>query len=192
LFRSPIILLAVPAGLAAGALAWFAAGGASASATRLDPLRSAISIVRRSHAQAVNSPLVDIGDLSSLPLLLLTTGPGAVPEPAVRLDGLVRTRARKAALLSVNDGPAEWLALGETRDGVSLQDVLGNHVQVETPYGLQIVAVGERSGPSGSGAPPAAATPAAAPPPPDPHAATDKVPPGFHAPPPPASAPRPR
>jgi hypothetical protein len=187
-----MILLAVPAGLAAGALAWFAAGGATASANKLDPLRSAVSVVRHVHSQAVNSPAADIGDLSGLPLLLMTTGPGAVPEPAVRLDGLVRTRTRKAALLSINDGPAEWLSLGEARDGVSLQDVLGNHVQVETPYGLQVVAVGERAGPSAAASPPAAATPpAAAPPPSDPHAATDKVPPGFRAPLPPASAPRP-
>ena len=43
------------------------------------------------------------------PLFALTTGPGAIPDVVVRLDGLSRSSTRSAALLSINGGPAEWL-----------------------------------------------------------------------------------
>jgi hypothetical protein len=181
-----LILFAIPAGLAAGALGWLAAGGASASAAKLELARESIVGVHQPKSQPFRGSSPDITELNSLPLLLLTTGPGAVPQPTLRLYGLVRSRTRKAALLSINDKPAEWLMIGETRDGVILQDVLNARIVANTPYGAQEVGLDD----SPPAAPPVAVTlgpqPAA-----DSGARLDRIPPGFRAPPPPASAPRP-
>jgi hypothetical protein len=179
-----MILLAIPAGLAAGALAWLAAGGASATARKLEPVATEVAALRRPRPQTYNPGPAEIAELSGLPIFTLTTGPGAVPQPVLRLDGLVRSRTHTAALLSVNDKPAEWLGVGERRDGVTLQQVMGSRVVVDTPYGLQDVVLGEAP-------PPAAAAPASPTSPRGDRAQPGDVPPGFRSPPPPASAPRP-
>jgi len=184
-----LILFAVPAGLAAGALGWFAAGGASATITKLEPVRTAVVAIQRPRSMAFNAPPAEITELAGMPLLLLTTGPGAVPDPAVRLDGVARSKGRQAALLSIDDKPAEWMSIGESRDNVGLQQVLGGRVIVDTPFGTKEVALGQRVGPVPFS--PGANGPALSDARPAPVMA-DKIPPGFRPPMPPASAPRPR
>lgn len=92
------------------------------------------------------------------PLFPVLTGPGAAPEVAVRLDGVARTPQRVAALVGINGAPSAWLILGETRDGVTLEDVSASGVTVGTPRGLRTIVLG-----SGSPASPDSSAPAEAP-----------------------------
>lgn len=183
-----LIAWAVPAGLAAGLLAWFAAGGPGAPSAALEPVARQVAALRRPRSSLPDLKARDTGDLAAMPLLVLTTGPGATPEPIIQLAGVVRTRGRVAALVAVNDKPAGWLTRGETKDGVTLQAVLSSSVIVDTVYGTKEIALGDRSGPSAP-EPIVSSPPSMTPTPPP---AADPVPRGFRPPLPPASAPRPR
>lgn len=184
MFRPVVLALAVPAGLLAGILGWLAAGG-GAVAARLEPVETQLAAIRPGRAAgAASAPAVDVASLVGSPIFPMTTGPGAVREPAVRVDGIVRTRARRAALVSINDRPAEWLAVGEEREGVTLQDVGASKIVVDTVFGPQTVGLGERIPANG-----AAATASASAPPVE-QTIVDMPPAGFRGPPPPASAPR--
>lgn len=174
-----MILSAIPAGLMAGFLAWFAAGGPAAGSTALAPAATELAALRRPRPSLPDLWVSDVTGLAAAPLFTLTTGPGAVPEPVIRLAGLARARGRAAALLAINDKPAEWLSRGESRDGVTLQAVTSSSVVVDTVYGEREVTLGDR---------PMAEPPPAAPRPP----AIDPATRGFRMPPPPASAPRTR
>lgn len=183
--RLTLVLCAIPAGLAAGFLAWLAAGGARASISQLDPPAQLVAGLRDPRPTSIAVVAAPAGELVVPSLFVLTTGPGAVPQPTLRLDGLVRSGGRTAALLSVNDRPAEWMGVGETREGVTLQIVLGSKVVVDTAFGPRDVVLGERPVPPST-------TPSAGPANLDPQAAIDQIPQGFRSPPPPASAPGPR
>jgi hypothetical protein len=189
-----LILLSISVGLAAGGLGWLAAGGASAAAEKLGPTEALVARLTRPHRTPGEVAPANITELSELPLLLLTTGPGATPLPIVQVDGLVSARGRRAALVSIDDKPSEWLVVGDIQRGVTLRDVAANHAVIETAYGLQDVQLGERSiappsNPNPTDPSPAAPTPAVARP-----SSTGPltIPPGFRSPPPPASAPKAR
>jgi hypothetical protein len=106
-----------------------------------------------------------------------------VREPSIRVDGVSMTRRRLAALIAIDSGPAEWLQVGESRGGVTLQSVSVSGVTVETPLGVKAVNLGDQAAASapavGAAGPPIAAGP-------------DQIPPGFRSPPEPASGPKPR
>lgn len=177
--RRLTLFLAVPVGLAVGVLAWLGAGGASAGLDRVAQAETLVAALPRPSRPTGNSTTTATAELVSTPLFALTTGPGAVQEPSLRLEGLSVTRRRAAALLAIADQPAEWLSLGETRDGVTLQRVLGSKVIVETVLGERELMLGSTT--AGRGDPAA----------PVPVAGSDGIPPGFRSPPPPASAPSP-
>jgi hypothetical protein len=180
LLSRPLLVAAIPVGLVVGFLAWSLAGGAEATDTVLGDLQRRVTSLRAPRTFSGGPDGYDVASLAAEPLFVLTTGPGAVPQPTVRLDGVVSSKARVAALLSINDRPAEWLGLGETRDGVTLQHVAGGKVTIDTVYGPAEVALGERIG----GPPPqAVAQPAVS-------SVPDQLPPGLRGLPPPASAPR--
>jgi hypothetical protein len=170
----------VPLGLATGFLAWFAAGGASASADRLDPLRVQVANLKAPNRSEPAAAYADISGMASTPIFVLTTGPAAIKEPAVRVDGLSVSRRRVAALLSIDGQPAQWMSVGEKREGFTLVEVSSTRVLIETLAGPKAIALGEQAG--SVAATPAPIQTAAAP-------APDQVPPGFRSPPPPASAP---
>lgn len=107
------------------------------------------------------------------PLFPVLSGPNAAREVTVRVDGLARSPTRTAALLSIDGGASGWFQLGESRDGVTLQEVGSSSVVVDTPRGPKTLRLGE-----GSPSPAAAA----------PGPGADVPPPGFRAP-EPASAP---
>jgi hypothetical protein len=109
---------------------------------------------------------------SSPPLFPAPSGSNAATDLAVSVEGVARSPGRIVALLSIGGKPAEWLALGESRDGVTLEDVGSASVTIDT-------AGGERTLALGGGGPPSAAALASA----------DGPPPGYRAPPEPASAP---
>jgi len=178
-----LVLGSAPVGLLTGMLAWLAAGGASASATALAPIESqlaahqgAVAPVRRvSHAA---------DDLLTMPLFVLTTGPNAVADPALRLDGLSRSPRRVAALVSINGRPASWMVVGEEQDGVVLREVTPTKVVMDTPTGPKELVLGEQTQGQSGGEQAAAQAPLSAS-----AQINDQVPAGFKSPPPPASAP---
>lgn len=172
--------------MVAGALAWFVAGGPSSGLASLDAASAEVSALRSPHLDTGRVVSRDVSGMAAAPLFTLTTGPGAVPEPVIQLAGLTRARDRVAALVSINDRPTEWLRRGESRDGVTLQEVRDSSVVVDTVYGPREVALGDRSAATVSSAAvgAAASTPAPLP------AATVPPPRGFRMPPAPASAPK--
>jgi len=200
LLRLSLTPIAIVGGLVAGFLAWLAGGGPSAADARLGPIEDQVAALRAPSMTVAPARAVDVAALTAEPIFFLTTGPGAVPPPALRLDGLVRSRTRIAGLLSINDHPAEWMMLGETRDGITLQAVGNSKVVVDTIYGPVEIGLGQRLGndpasPTSGPTPPASPTPPSAAlsapnPPLTPAPQLDGIPPGFRRPPPPASAPR--
>lgn len=162
MFRLGLILAAVPAGLGAGLLAWHVGGGPAAASARIEPVREDVSRLRPRRVPAVDLARVDARAIAALPLFPMTVGPGATPLPLLRLEGLARSRGRTGALLSINGKPAEWLRLGDTRDGVTLQEVHGTKVVVDTLFGPQEVVLGQvPSEPAALAASPAPAVAAA-------------------------------
>lgn len=176
---------AVPLGLATGLAAWLLAGGASGATEPLEALQAKIAALRAPSSQGARAGYARAADLISAPLFALTTGPGALREPSIRLDGIAISTRRMAALVSIDGKAADWLQVGEARDGITLQALTSGQATFETGLGSKELALGEQSAASAPlvGAGPEAAT---APP----LAVVDQIPPGFRSPPPPASAPQ--
>lgn len=129
-------------GLATGWAAWVCAGGPSAAATKVEPEIAALQALEVPALGAVKSDLgADEGP--GRPLFQLTTGPSAVHEPTLRLDGLAITRRRAAALIAIDGKPAEWLAQGETRDGITLTRLSSRLAVIDTLVGTHSLALGE-------------------------------------------------
>jgi hypothetical protein len=182
--RIELIGVATPLGLATGLVAWLLAGGLSVRANTLENIHVQLAGLRAPATVTARAGESGASALLGTPLFALTTGPGAVREPAIRVDGISMTKRRLAALVSIDARPAEWLLAGESRDGVTLQSVSASSVTIETPLGSKTLNLGDQS---------AASSPVTAPPGPmaaaGPH---DQIPNGFRSPPEPASAPPPR
>ncbi|HEX3365607.1 hypothetical protein [Phenylobacterium sp.] len=177
---------AAPAGLATGLAAWMLAGGASAGLDKLDGVETRLMALKPPAARRAANE-IGTADLLATPLFALTTGPGAIREPSIRLDGVSVSRRRLAALVSIDGKPALWLTAGQSSDGVTLEGVSSSAATFETAVGTKTLNLGEQSAAS-TPDPHAAPAPAATPGPSGP----DQMPPGRHGPPEPASAPRPR
>lgn len=179
--RVTIAVVSVLVGVATGWFAWLIGGGPTTGLDRVQPVADRLNVTQvKSRARDLELT-VDTSSLLASPLFPMTTGPGAVREPSVRLDGLAISPGRRAALLSIDGGPAEWFAVGDRRDDVILRSVGRNRVTIETIFGSQDVVIGATLG-------------AAQPTPPSADAAAsivDTMPPGFRSPQPPASAPNP-
>ena len=173
------ILAGILTGPTLGAIAWLLLGGAPAAGEQLQLIQERLSAARLS--QGAEGPVASFNDAAARPLFALTTGPNAIPETQIRLDGIALEPHRIAALLSINGAPAAWLERGKSLEGVSLVAVLGSTVQVETETGPREIALASASAPSPSPGPSA--------PMPSPRIRTD-IPPGVRLPPPPATAPK--
>ncbi|MDZ4370977.1 MAG: hypothetical protein U1C74_06105 [Phenylobacterium sp.] len=172
-----LIGLALPIGLATGLAAWLLAGGLSIRAAALDPLQDRLRALKPPATQAVGLAGASSAPLLGRPLFALTTGPGAVREPSIRVDGVSVTRRRLAALVAIDERPPEWLQVGETREGVTLQSVSASGAVFDTALGPKTLELGQQSAAS---APMASDVVAAV---------QDRPPPGVRSPPEPASAP---
>ena len=169
--------LAVLAGAAAGALAWWVFATGAADQRRLREDQQEVSRLKLpGRAPSILGALV--AGATAHPLFVLTTGPGAQPEPLIRVSGLSRTPVRRAALLSVNGAPAAWLGVGQSAGEVTLLEVQPSKAVVETVFGrkeidLEAGAASATSSSQGAIHPPS------------------EIPPGAHLPPAPANAPTP-
>lgn len=171
---------ATPVGLVAGAVAWFLAGGTTVRASALETVHVRLDRLRAQPQEYRQDRNASAAPLLMAPLFALTTGPGAVREPSIRIDGISVTKRRSAVLVSIDEKPPEWVQFGETRDGVTIQNVVGSSVTVETPLGSKTIGLGDQSAasaPVGGVIAPVAQAP------------QDRPPPGFRSPPEPASAP---
>lgn len=177
--RLTLVLAAAPLGLATGFLAWFAAGGAAANVDRLTGLQTQVSNLKPPSRGQAAASYADISRMANSPIFVLTTGPAAIKEPAVKVEGLSVSRRRVAALLSIDGQAGQWILVGEKREGFTLVEVSSTRVVIETLAGPKEIVLGEQTG-SVSVAQTAAA--------PD-SSGADEIPPGFRSPPPPASAP---
>lgn len=175
--RSPLILGAVPAGLILGAVTWMSFSAGKPLLAQLQAVEADFNALDlRSRAATGPDPMFDV---IAFPLFAAAARDSASPEPSVRLEGVAITPSRKAALISINSGPAEWMVLGASKDGVSVRQVDPSKVVVDTPSGTHDITLGESS------APPAAQGMVGA----APNAPATSVS-GFRLPSPPASAPR--
>lgn len=167
------MILSVGLGLAAASAASLAFAGRpqTAAVASIDARLSAISGRRPKPIGAAQALA-----LQGPSLFPVFSGPGAAPEMTVLVQGIARSPLRTAALLSVNGAPAEWVGLGESVQGVVLEDVSSGGVTIDTPRGVREVRLGEGGAGAGAGAPIESA-------------AADAPPPGYRMPPEPASAP---
>lgn len=171
---------AAPIGLLTGFLAWSAAGGASASLDRLAPISDQLMALRPPAAAAPRRAIQ--GDsLLGAPIFALTVGPGAVREAAIRVDGLSVSRRRAAALVSIDGASAQWMSVGESRDGVTLRAVSASKAVFDTVLGDKELGLGEQSASSAPAASPGDSVEVSS-------TIVDRIPQGFRSPPPPASA----
>jgi hypothetical protein len=147
--RSPLILCAAPAGLVLSALVWMGFG-ASAITRPLDRLETRLDAIRPGQAPIAANTAHSLAVATAAPLFGLTVGPGAVADPAVRLDGLAISPRGSSALLSVGGKPPAWTELGASRDGITLMEVMANKVVVDTAIGFKEVPLwGGSTGASG-------------------------------------------
>lgn len=171
--RASMIAAMPPAGLALGLALWFVLGRAN-TAEAVEVLQGRLNALP---LNARNTPAgaSRVAGAIAKPLFALTTGPGAVAEVSIRLEGVARSPNRRAGLLSIAGQPPAWVEEGDAVNGIILQEVLGAKVVVDTPLGLREVklgqAIGPRSSPSVTNTEP------------------QEIPPGYRSPPPPASAP---
>lgn len=68
------------------------------------------------------------------------------PPPRVRLDGLARSPGRVAALMAIEDLPAQWVVIGSTVSGVTLLRIGANRATIDAGDGPQEIALGETVG----------------------------------------------
>jgi hypothetical protein len=77
----------------------------------------------------------------------------------VTLQGVSMSPGRRAALVSVGGAAAEWLDLGQTRDGITLIDVRSSSVTVDTDGGTKEIQFAQgSSGPAAVGPAPSQTT----------------------------------
>ena len=155
-----ILAAALPAGAVLGALLWMLFGAPSRALADLqaDADRLAAAGLGAPRQVSLDRP---VAQSAAQPLFALTTGPGAVADVTVTLEGLARSPRAASALIAINGGVSAWLDLGKTRDGVTLMEVLPSRVVLLTPLGRKEVALGETPPASGAAGPPAQSSEAA-------------------------------
>jgi len=136
-----LIALSAAVGAIMGAAGWFAFDGGRPMQARLQAETAQARSIGLQLRGELAPTASTAGVVAGAPLFALTSGPGAVTEPAVQLLGLSITPRRQAALVSINAKPAQWLNLGETLDGVTLVQVSSTRVLVDTPVAIREAAL---------------------------------------------------
>lgn len=141
--RSPLILAAAPVGLLLAAAGWLATGGGGHVIAPIEQEEARLAAIPRS-SQARSNP-----DVVALTQSLFTKP----VEVSVRLDGLARSPGRAAALLTLNGGPSQWIAVGATTGGVTLLQIGSSRAVVDTGDGPVELVLGQTVGSAGQSAP---------------------------------------
>jgi len=158
--RLIIILGGLPVGLIVGSLLWLATGGANAPGRSVEAISSSLGTAPKG-LMALRGPTgVLAGSLVSKPLFVLTTGPGAMSDVGVRLIGVAITPRGRSALVSIDNGAPEWVALGDTKHALTLVNVSAASIGFDTPLGPKTVSFADQAAPASSA--PAQAVPSVA------------------------------
>lgn len=165
-----LILCGLPVGLILGVAAWMSTGRAGATSEALEQAASALQAMPKGGARRQTASIAPPS--LTAPLFAQPEGAALPVETSVVLQGLSRTPRRQSALLAIGARPAEWLTVGETREGVTLDSVGPGGVTITTPSGTRDLGFGPANT---SNQAPASIDP--------------MPPPGVRSPPPPASAP---
>jgi len=80
-------------------------------------------------------------------------GQGAAPT--LRLDGVALSPGRKAALISINGAPSDWIEVGDAEGGVTLVEVTSDEAVVDSVAGTKTLQLGEGPAAPATAAPPA-------------------------------------
>ena len=144
LSRSAITATGALAGFALACLAVVSRGAPGSAIGQLDALQARLAALRPDRAAAIAATAPSTSALLAKPLF------GQSQTATVRLDGVSMLPGRKAALVSINGKPADWLALGQTRDGVTLVQVQSGLATIESDAGSKDIRLGD--------VPPAAST----------------------------------
>ncbi len=149
--RAPLVPLSAALGVVIASLVWLILAGHSRVLTDLAAMEQRLAAPQLVLARASVMQDDATGRILAAPLFALTTGPGAVSDVVVRLDGVAITPTRKAALVSVNGKPAQWMTIGQARDGVTLVEVQSAKVSLDTATGFKDVGLWDAaSGANGS------------------------------------------
>lgn len=154
-------------GLVAGGGLWALSGG-KAQSKDLAAIDARLDAISTRVRPGLDRPSDALAQALAMPLFGAATVVTDQQDASVQLAGIVRSPSRVAALLAIGGAPAQWLSVGESHGGVSLQSVSSGGVTLMTPNGARDVLLGAPGAASG---PP------------------DGAPAGFRSPPPPASAP---
>jgi len=151
---APELGWAAPAGLIAAALLSLAVGSQTRALSGLDQIDQ-----RLAQLPSRSPPTPSLKqDAAGQALARSLFGSPAGPIAPIVLQGIAITPARQAALLSIGD-KLGWLAVGDSRNGVTLLDVQRSKITVDTAQGAQDISIGvkansdaamPRSTPSGS------------------------------------------
>jgi hypothetical protein len=161
------------AGLVAGGALWALSGG-HAQGEALEAVDARLSRISTRARGRPDRPSDALAQSLALPLFATPSQPtDSQTDVAVQVFGLARSPVRTAALLGISGAPAEWLSVGETRNGVTLRSVSGSSATIATAMGERELMIGVAT----QGATAAAGL------------ASGGPPAGFKSPPPPASAP---
>jgi hypothetical protein len=146
--QSPMILGAAPIGLVVGALAWLLFGGEK---PLIGPVQAIEADLNALNIRARGSEAIGpdpTAQALAAPLFATSTLAPIGPDVAVKVLGIARTPSGSSALVSISNGPSQWLTVGANKDGITLQEVTGSGVVIDTPGGAREVALGQMSAPS--------------------------------------------
>lgn len=152
--RSPLAPISGAIGLVLASLLWLALAGHSRALSRLDGFEQRLAAMPAAglgRAAATQDDLA--GRILAAPLFALTSGPGAVGDVALRLDGVAITAGRKAALISIGGKPSVWLSVGASQDGVTLMDVQSAKATLDTATGFRELLLGDTAASAGGAVP---------------------------------------
>ena len=141
--RLIILGAAAPIGLLVASVVWVASGGPNAAAMSIKDLEAELGSSPKGLVTQRAPTGVMAGSLATKPLFVLTTGPGALSEPRLRLIGVAVTPRGRTALISIDGALAEWVGVGQTKAGLTLTSVASAGVEVETALGPKTVLFGD-------------------------------------------------
>ena len=126
-------LVATAASLCAMILGLMLSGGSDRD--QLMALQARFQALSPPPASKARDHMIDLGVLTQAPIFVMTSGTGAYKERAIVVSGIAVSPGRHAALISIENGPAHWLSVGDHDGDLRLDSVGMSGVVFDTPIG---------------------------------------------------------
>jgi hypothetical protein len=139
----PVILASVAVGVLLGAALFLLFIAGASTRLRLDGLNASLEGLPEPAGRHETANGL-ITRLAARPLFTLATGPNAAQDVAVTLTGVAISRQGSSGLVAIGGDAPQWLALGATRNGVTMVEVHAAKIVVDTPAGLKEVRLWEK------------------------------------------------